>query len=41
MFQATVDIPPDTATRIGWSQLYGEKVIYLCTVEPLVTNGHL
>lgn len=22
-FEATVDIPPDTATRIGWSQLYG------------------
>ncbi|XP_068702334.1 set1/Ash2 histone methyltransferase complex subunit ASH2-like isoform X1 [Montipora foliosa] len=22
-FEATVDLPPDTATRIGWSQLYG------------------
>ncbi|XP_073235045.1 set1/Ash2 histone methyltransferase complex subunit ASH2-like isoform X3 [Porites lutea] len=22
-FEATVDLPPDSATRIGWSQLYG------------------
>jgi len=22
--QATVDLPQDSATRIGWSQLYGE-----------------
>ena len=29
IFQATVDLPSDTATRIGWSQLYGEIKLLL------------